>query len=38
VTLVLIPVTAVATQLMGLDADAHAVTSFPPMDTVINPM
>ncbi len=32
------PVTAVATQLIGLACVAQAVTSFPPIDTVISPM
>ena len=30
--------TAVPTQGIGSDFVAHAVTSLPPMDTVINPM
>ena len=38
VTLLVMPVTAVPTQLMGFAWAAHAVTSLPPMDTVIRPM
>ncbi len=38
VTLVAMPLTAAATQLMGLALSAHPVTSLPPMETVISPM
>src|SRR5580692_8054485 len=37
VTFVVMPVTAVATQLIGLACVAQAVTSFPPIDTVMSP-
>src|ERR1700722_14985689 len=38
VTFLVMPVTAVDTQLIGLACTAHAVTSLPPMETVISPM
>src|SRR5580704_6060547 len=38
VTLVVMLLTAVPTQLIGLLCVAHAVTSLPPMETVMSPM
>src|ERR1700733_13916341 len=38
VTCVLIPPRTPITQLTGDDAAAHAVTSFPPIDTVMSPI
>ena len=37
VTFVVMPLVAAATQVMGLLCVAQAVTSFPPIDTVIRP-
>ncbi len=38
VTFLVMPVTAVATHATGLACVAQAVTSFPPIDTVMSPM